>query len=531
MSLEKGKIKVADITLAQLSRGLYRSNATVFKEIVNNSYDADATFIKINTNFPSFDYISCIDNGCGMSIESFLKHFDEGGIGSSTKRKGNQEITSKYKRPIIGRLGIGMMAMGQICHGFQIESHYIDHDNNQKKAYKAEIILRDEGIQSVENIIRKEDFDGKETDVGEWSYELIDYNEKKQGFRIYSSDVRGTFLREMRESLEPSQMKEFSFDLNKLSEKILRHSSIRETGPYLETIWELSILSPIPYQNSLIFLNNHYFKKSKNNQSALKFIKDRNEEIKKYNFDIYFDGIHLKKLINYSNDENTTHKLFFIEYSDVIFGDELKFKGYIFSQIAKGIKPLELNGLQIRLRNVGIGGYDSTFLKYYKRIETIRSKWISGEIFVDQGLESALNIDRDSFNEHEEHYKALQKFLHEKLHEIFNDSRDTAQSVNDEKHKEKEIEKEKRLENSINQILDNSYNFERKALENISEFVVIDPKAKNIMLNENIKFSRKKKKDEIIKQIEIAYFMSKEFTDNETNRHELFLELIKQIIE
>ncbi|MCB1194021.1 MAG: ATP-binding protein [Leptospiraceae bacterium] len=530
MKTKKGKIKVADITLAQLSRGLYRSNATVFKEIVNNSYDAEATFIKINTNFPSFDYISCIDNGCGMPIGKFLKHFSEGGIGSSTKRKGKQETTPKYNRPIIGRLGIGMMAMGQICHSFQIESHYIN-ENNKNEAYKAEIILRDEGIQSVEEIIRQDDFDGKETDVGEWSYELIDYNENKQGFRIYSSDIRGTFLREMRESLDTDRMKEFSFDLNKLSEKILGHSSVRETGPYIETLWELSILSPLPYQNSLIFLNNNYIKANKSNQLTLKFIKERNEEINKYNFNIYFDGIHLKKLINYQKDEDTTHKLYFIDYDDIILGERLKFQGYFFSQIARGIKPLELNGVQVRLRNVGIGGYDSTFLKYYKRIETIRSKWISGEIFVDEGLESALNIDRDSFNEHEEHYKALQKFLHEKLHEIFNDSRDAAQSVNNEKHKNKEIEKERRIESSINEIINNSYNINRKAIENSAEFIIIDQENKNITLNESITFSRKKKKDEIIKQIELAYFTSREFTKDETERHKLFLKLIKQIIE
>ena len=40
---DNGNISVANITLAQLSRGLYRSNAFVFKELINNAYDADAS--------------------------------------------------------------------------------------------------------------------------------------------------------------------------------------------------------------------------------------------------------------------------------------------------------------------------------------------------------------------------------------------------------------------------------------------------------------------------------------------------------
>jgi len=47
----QGTIRVADITIAQLSRGLYRSTATAFKELVSNAYDADATIVRINTNF------------------------------------------------------------------------------------------------------------------------------------------------------------------------------------------------------------------------------------------------------------------------------------------------------------------------------------------------------------------------------------------------------------------------------------------------------------------------------------------------
>ena len=68
----------------------------------------------------------------GMHLESFRKHFADEGIGSSSKRRGDSSVTDIFKRPIIGRLGIGMMAIGQLCHSFEIESHYIDVDGTQR---------------------------------------------------------------------------------------------------------------------------------------------------------------------------------------------------------------------------------------------------------------------------------------------------------------------------------------------------------------------------------------------------------------
>src|SRR4030042_1481813 len=109
----QGTIKVADVTIVQISRGLYRSTATAFKELVSNAYDADATVVRIDTNYPEFDFISCVDNRTGMPLEQFRRYFSEEGIGSCIKRKHQKDITDIYKRPIIGRLGIGMLAIGQ----------------------------------------------------------------------------------------------------------------------------------------------------------------------------------------------------------------------------------------------------------------------------------------------------------------------------------------------------------------------------------------------------------------------------------
>jgi hypothetical protein len=533
---DKGKIRVADITLAQLSRGLYRSNATVFKELINNSYDADAKSVRIETNFPSFDFISCIDDGIGMTLDKFISHFSSSGIGSSTKRKGDTDITPIHKRPIIGRLGIGMMAVGQLCHSFEIESHYNDSVDGKDKAFKGQIILTDDAIEIVEEIIRKDNFNGKEIDVGDWSYNVIEYEEAKKGFRVYSSDVRGTFRREMLQSFEDSESKTVPFEIEKLSKVFYQGSSIRDCKPYLETIWELCVLCPLPYyEKGNSPLN---FKVNKvadaDNEKLYDFIKKRNETLIGYDFTVHFDGINLKRVVQLPTAKDVSPKLYFFSEKKTVFDSELKFSGYIFSQIPKAIKPFELNGVQIRLRNVGIGGYDSTFMKYYKQVETIRSKWVSGEIFVDAGLESALNIDRDSFNEHEEHYKFIQTFIHDKLDVVFDEARRLSSDQNETKRKNKIKEVNKNISEYLETATKGKLKLVLKKLADTNEVVVIDEKNKTVILNTNAKVISKKKANDIYRITELVYevadYVSKDDESRKSVFRNLLIKFFKEII-
>lgn len=526
---ESGKIRVADITLAQLSRGLYRSNATVFKELINNAYDADATEVRVNTNFPAFDYISIVDNGTGMPLEGFKKHFADDGIGSSSKRRGNANETEIFKRPVIGRLGIGMMAIGQLCHSFEIESHYKD-DKGNLLAFKGEIVLTNESIPDLVSEITKPKSKGKEIDVGEWSYEKIDYEASKKGFRIYSNDVRGTFRREMRESYETlEEFKNVPFSLKSIISILYNSRSVRDCKAYLETIWELCTLCPLPYydnekspikwdQNKKIDILDKKFSS---------FINERQGALLGYNFDLHFDGILLNKLIQLPSVEDITSRVYYFEFDEDIFDSRLKFSGYVFSQVSRAIRPFELNGIQVRLRNVGIGGYDATFMKYYKQVETIRSKWVSGEIFVDSGLEAALNIDRDSFNEHEEHYKSLQKYIHEVLDKVFDETNKAA-------IQKREVVKETKLSTQSNKLKDyvitaSKGKFELKEDKSINTSLEIDNDKGVITINNDIQEIRSSKADQLYKIIEIAYHISRA-SKSEQVRHDTFMELVKKAL-
>jgi hypothetical protein len=93
---------------------------------------------------------------------------------------------------------------------------------------------------------------------------------------------------------------------------------------------------------------------------------------------------------------------------------ELSFSGYIVIQEGKQLRPADLRGTLVRIRDVGVGLYDASMLDY--RInEGPRSRWLTSEVFVESGLEDALNIDRDSFNRYSAEFQVLQRELHSVL--------------------------------------------------------------------------------------------------------------------
>lgn len=530
---QNGIIRVDATTIAQLSLGLYRSTATAFKELVNNAYDADATVVRIDTNYPEFDFISCVDDGTGMPLDQFRRFFKDEGIGSCIKRKGGKDTTNIYKRPIIGRLGIGMLAIGQLCHSFQIESHYKE-ESGEYKAYRVTIILLDDTIPDREESIRNQE---KDIEFARWEdFEEIDYDETKKGFRIYSTDVRLTFRHEMRSSIGKKEHERLSFSLSDLHSEFYDKSkiSIRDCKPYLETIWELAILCPLPYYdkkgeypiNLVSFTSEE--QESDEFKQAIQFIRDRQSRFLKDNFRVVFDGIDLQRHIQFPTGKEVIPKLYFIEFNDTVADLHLKFSGYLFAQ-TNAVRPLELNGVQIRLRGVGIGGYDSTFLKYYKEIETIRSRWVSGEIFVDQGLEQALNIDRDSFNEHDEHFKALQSFLHEKLNTVFDKINAIARERSEERRNKKDEKIKKSMQTIVVKESKGKFKLLQRDLKEGTPIVVVNEDKGKIILNTAARPLKKKKADMIIRAVELAYQIAKHTAKTDEERDNLFSQLIKEI--
>jgi len=424
-------ILVSSKILGHISSGVYRSAGGALKELVSNAYDANATRVVITTNHPSFDIITCRDNGDGMTKDEFVILM-KGGIGESRKRIGYDK-TKDLDRPIIGWLGIGMLGIAQVCHVFSVTSHH----RESKTAFQATIKLIDflhEKIFDTSPEREKEDLD-----VGKFSIEPIEFIEEQCGTYIVASDMRSAFVSKFRGFPGNPLPSKFTVFLDKI------HSSrsINELGDYWQMIWELSIACPVPYIDSGPFnwVNIAYKKEHRESFNQIK------KKLQDYTFEVIIDGLSLRKPIIYPFPQKTYDgkklkgELFFFSFNEKIYGRPLMLQGYIYLQNGRAVEPFELRGLLIRIRNVAIGLYDSTFLKYPK-IEGPRFNWLSGEIYVNEGLESALNIDRDSFNEMHAHYVKLQKITHNILASVFSQA---SQGVRKRSQSKREKEKKQRI--------------------------------------------------------------------------------------
>lgn len=393
------KIKVHEKALGHLSRGLYRSPASALRELVSNAWDGNSTVVRINTNYPNFFQISVEDNGDGFTKETF-KNLMEGGIGNSPKRPAIAPLVND--RPLIGRIGIGLLGIAQVCGNFTITSK-----PKKGEGFRAKVNLYD-------LLKSKLDHDDKEivgdeiVEIGEYEFDdEYDLAKRPTGTLILTNAVHPTFTRAFQESLKFEKYKEPPRDWRRLLQFLSKIHSLQEVGDYWRLLWELAASCPIPYLNR--------------NALPDALIQEDQKQLEDYKFKVYVDGIQLFKPVYLRGNQfgYTWRKI--PQQRKKVYGKELVFHGYILVQEGVQLRPDELRGILVRVRNVGIGYYDPSMLDY-RFNEGPRTRWLTGEIFVDDGLEDALNIDRDSFNRFHPEFRTIQTFVHKVLRgEIFPD--------------------------------------------------------------------------------------------------------------
>ena len=384
------QIKVHEKALAHLSRGLYRSPASALRELVSNAWDANARTVRINTNYPNFHLLSVEDNGDGFTRKEF-EQLMSGGIGNSDKR--TEKSTRINNRPVIGRLGIGMLGIAQICGAFTVTSKT---ESNQ--GFRAHIKLYDLLKDQLDEDIVKE-----EVDIGTYDIdEKFDLSTVQKGTTIMSDEIHPTFTRSFQQSLEYERFVEPKIgDWKNILQVVRKVASLQELGDYWRLLWELSASCPVPYLDK--------------NALPGHLIEQEQEKLLGYDFKVLLDGQKLLKPV-YLKGNAGGYTSLKVEKEVKVYGKELKYHGYLIVQEGLQLKPDELRGILIRIKNVAIGYYDPSLLDY--RInEGPRSRWITGEIYVDEGLENALNIDRDSFNRFHPEFRSLQEHVHALLNE------------------------------------------------------------------------------------------------------------------
>lgn len=117
--IEKSKYKIEiDLNvLNHLGIGLYSSTPAVVTEIVANAWDADATQVSVEI---LDDRIIVQDNGHGMGDDELQARFLRVGYARRDQGKGNKSDTKG--RPVMGRKGIGKLAMFSLANQIDIWS-------------------------------------------------------------------------------------------------------------------------------------------------------------------------------------------------------------------------------------------------------------------------------------------------------------------------------------------------------------------------------------------------------------------------
>jgi len=513
-------INVSAAIIADISSGIYRTPANALKELISNAFDADATKVVITTGCPNFEIMTASDNGRGMGVEEFENYMQR--IGGSVKRI-DTDITP-LGRPVIGKLGIGILAVSQICKKFSVVS-----SKGDGQRFEAAIDLAEFG--------EKEAAKKRLGEVTIGRFIPYVYPEKK-GLR-YTKVILGAIDKGFREKLllqpnlprfrtrqpNPQAFREF------LAE-VANTGDLAKLTEYDRLLWGLALAAPVEYlDEGPVRAGN-----------AIPEIKKR---LANYNFKVLVDGLELRKPIVFPVDQELRAKgrdydvWDDIEFSDVVPGlpserSRLKLRGYVYFQ-RKKIVPPELQGILIRIRNVAIGSYDKSLLGYPKS-EGPKMAMVSGEIYVDEGLEEALNIDRNSFRETDLHYLKLQEIVWKRFGGTKEEAHDAVFPVMrrlSEERRLRELSIEQRtyydkMEKTIAKVLGKTFTIAISAKES-DQAVLVDSRARTITVYEKSwVWPRKKAELRVASKLLIFRELSDQTSKTIESARELFYRLLRK---
>jgi len=483
----EGNLKTNDRIIARVTDGIYREPWSAFRELISNAYDADATRVSIDCDYPFFKEIRISDNGNGMDeyiVGDLLEN-----IGGSSKRTargktlGTANVADPTRSPagrkLIGKIGIGLFAVAQLTQQFQIitkrrgdskrvsasirlhtyqEDSLVDEEDASNYVSGTYSVLAEEtadvdvhGTTIILTGIRpaiREKLQSQEI----WS--AIDENNMDDGsglidvltpprFNIGRFDDSGALIEAPRLPWDHDDSPEEKFrklvDAAILTTKSSREqANLAHFDNYLKMIWRISVASPVAY------IDGHPFELSeadgydvyelsnkkkgaasrvdigrKSLREAFDLVAGQQADI--LPFSVSIDSVDLRRPIKLpstlASPSRLERPLIFVGKVSTDFGGataersggKLSFEAYLYWNTR--IVPKENIGSIIRVNDASGTLFDPEFLGYQVSEQT-RKKQITCEIFVREGLDGALNIDRESFNTSSPHYLYIQKWLH-----------------------------------------------------------------------------------------------------------------------
>jgi hypothetical protein len=353
-------LKVDKKIVELLSKQTYQmSFAAAIRELVSNSYDADALSVKINYD-KRFSFIEIIDDGNGMTRNEFEKYTTIAGT------KQDSPSSRKYKRKKVGQFGVGFLSIFPFCESLEITTTA----ENSTEVLRAVIPTKD----------------------------------------YFSSRAKGSAFKE-NESLVDNIPIAVTITINP-SEKLYHYTQIRLLKPTHIVKQYFTKPNTKKRESIIAWEPEERFRWELQDDLPIALP----EESKYYEKYKYPEPIGLTVTLNGDDLERNDY------LDEVLDSDEVTIAGikckYIFTTSNKSVKPSEFRGIKIRVNNVGIGLRTDFFLRRDRGFS--RLHWISGEVFLSEQIKEYLNIGRDGFISHPVTDEVFE-FLSSKLRSAAND--------------------------------------------------------------------------------------------------------------
>ena len=175
-------------------------------------------------------------------------------------------------------------------------------------------------------------------------------------------------------------------------------------------------------------------------------------------FELAIDGIRLSRPIVFTKQPKTanaikTPLLFVGKCREEFVGKPvsmsrgpLEFEAYLFW--TPRVLPKQHQGVLLRVGNAAGAAFDRTFMDYTVSEQT-RLRQLTAEIFVHEGLDDAINLDRESYNYAHPHYQFLVKWLHSAIRQFTNRHKAVGKTLREDNREQSKLETKQSIASAV----------------------------------------------------------------------------------
>ncbi len=378
-----------------ISEGTYTSFAQALKEFVSNSFDADALRVDIAVAEDG-STVAVKDDGVGMAIADFTDCFASiarTGKGGARSPRGR----TRLGRQKIGRFGIGALAVAGLADKFVVRSSR----RGSSQAFEASIDLRE---------LRK--LFGRGEDLSNhWAFVCTHWDDEKTDSHFTEVRVEG-----VRDDVKAFLQRPGERSRAEFLDSIERLSGLDQLA------WELGIICPLAYERTYPVPEQAIHRKRD------ELIMRRARRALRNRFELFLNGRKVRRpvyLPSYHADKpRDPQRRSLLERRATGWdmhcfraksGSELSCDGYLVVQ-GQQVFPSQLRGISIRLRGVAVGWHGTMKFDPPGGLSTMLQN-MSGELWVE-GLEDALQFDRESFRADHPAFRWLRRTLEREIQAV-----------------------------------------------------------------------------------------------------------------